>query len=594
MRRAFLAAALLLGLHAVTSLPALGQEAWAIGRFHAEIQIRRDASLAIVESIDVDFGSLDRHGIFREIPVRYVADDDHDRVYDLDVRSVLDGSGRPLPYEVSSRGANTVIRIGDPDRTVTGRQAYRISYEVRGALNPFADHDELFWNVNGEWPVPLARVSARVAVEGGRVERTECFQGVAGSTAPCRVTREADLVLYTATRELGSSEQLTIVAGLPKGAVTEPTPIIQRARRDVGDLFEISPLTVGAAAGTFLTVLAALFGRWLVAGRDRRFLRRYYLDPASRESLAGPFDRDVIVTEYEPPELLRPAEVGLLLDETADPKDLTATIVHLAVRGYLTIVEVPATGLFGRTDWILRRSASFPDERLAGYEKRILDGLFEDGPEIKLSELKGTFHGTLNEAQKYLYRDAVRRRWFGSDPYWTRIRWQVAGVVVGLAGTGLTFALAFAFGWGLVGAALLLSAPLFFAFSGAMPSRTAHGRELLLRILGFRRYMETAETERQRFAERENIFSAYLPYAIVLGSVTKWASAFAGIDAREATAGWYSGASVASLGSFSSELSSMTSAVSSAISSTPASSGSSGFSGGSSGGGGGGGGGGSW
>jgi predicted membrane protein DUF2207 len=592
MRTLVVATALVLG--PLLGMTASAQEGWVIERFHAEIQIRRDASLAIVESIDVDFGPLDRHGIFREIPVRYEADDDHDRVYDLEVRSVVDGAGRRLPYEVSSRGANVVIRIGDPDRTVTGRQTYRIAYDVRGALNAFADHDELFWNVNGEWPVPLGRVSARVAVDGGGVERTACFEGDPGSTAPCRVSREGDLVFYTATRELTGSEQLTLVAGLPKGAVTEPAPILERARRDVDDLFEVGPLTVGAAAAVFLLTLAGLFGRWLVSGRDRRYLKRYYLDPTSRESLAGPLDRDVIVTEYEPPELLRPAEVGLVLDERADPKDLTATIVHLAVRGYLKIEELPATGLFGKADRILRQSAKLPDDRLAAYEKRILEGLFDDGPEVKLSDLKGTFHGTLHEAQQDLYRDAVQRRWFGSDPYWTRIRWQVAGFVVALAGVGLTFVLAFTLGWGIVGLALAVSGLLFFAFSGAMPSRTAHGRELLLRILGFRRYMETAETERQRFAERENIFSAYLPYAIVFGSVTKWANAFAGIDVQKATAGWYSGASVASIGSFSSELSSMSSAVSSAISSTPASSGSSGFSGGSAGGGGGGGGGGSW
>ena len=113
-----------------------------------------------------------------------------------------------------------------------------------------------------------------------------------------------------------------------------------------------------------------------------------------------------------------------------------------------------------------------------------------------------------------------------------------------------------------------------------MPSRTAHGRELLLRILGFRRYMETAETERQRFAERENIFAEYLPYAIVFGSVSKWARAFEGIDAQRATQGWYTGSGVSSIGALSSDLSSMSSAVSSAISTTPSSSGSSGFSGG--------------
>lgn len=567
-----LGTAVFLGLLGPASTSALGQEGWVIERFHAEIQIRSDASLAVVETIDVDFGSLDRHGIFREIPVRYLADEDHDRVYRLTVRSVLDGSGRSLPYEVSARGANRVIRIGDPDRTVSGKQTYRIVYEVQGALNAFASHDELFWNVNGEWPAPLGEVSARVAVDGALVEHAECFEGGVGSTAPCRVTREGDRTIYRATRALGGSEQLTVVAALPKGAVTEPAPIIERARRDVDDLFELGPLTVGSASVILLAVLGGLTGRWATSGRDRRYLKRYYLDPTSREELAGPLDRDVIVTEYEPPELLRPAEIGLLLDERADPKDLTATIVHLAVRGYLAIEEVPATHGSGTADRILRRRASLPDDRLAGYEKRILDGLFEEGPEVKLSDLKGTFHGTLHEAQKDLYRDAVRRRWFGSDPYWTRIRWQVAGFAVALAGVALTFVLAFTLGWGIVGAALVLGGLSFFAFSGAMPSRTAQGRELLLRILGFRRYMETAETERQRFAERENIFSEYLPYAIVFGSVTKWAKAFAGIDVQRATAGWYSGASVASVGSFTSELSSMSSAVSSAISATPASS----------------------
>lgn len=573
---------------------ASADEGWLIERFHSEIVVRPDASIRVVETIDVDFGPLEKHGIFREIPVRYRYDDERDRVYELRAVSITDATGKPWPYERSERGANVAFKIGDPDRTISGRHTYRIAYEVRGALNAFADHDELFWNVNGEWPVRSARVEASARLERGTLGRTTCFQGGAGSASECAKTvAEGGRALFSATRPLGEDEQLTIVVSFPKGAVNEPVPILVRAVRGPEDWFRVSAGTLGGAVGTFALGTAGILAWWMRAGRDRRFLKRYYLDPTTEERQGGLFEGDTIVAEYEPPELLRPAEVGLVLDERADTKDLTATIVQLAVRGHLVIEEIPAQGLFGKKDWILRKRSA-PKDELAPYERRILDGLFDDGDEAKLSELKGTFHSTLWEAQKELYRSAVERRWFPADPFWTRVRWQVAGFVTALMGGFATIALGALLGWGLIGIGLVLVGLAMFPAAGAMPSRSAHGRELLLRILGFKRYMDTAETERQRFAERENIFAAYLPYAIVFGSVTKWARAFSGIDAQRATAGWYVGPAVTDLGAFSSDLAGFTSTVSSAISSTPASSGSSGFSGGSAGGGGGGGGGGSW
>ncbi len=167
-------------------------------------------------------------------------------------------------------------------------------------------------------------------------------------------------------------------------------------------------------------------------------------------------------------------------------------------------------------------------------------------------------------------------------------------VVGGLATGGLGTML----GAGIVGVAAALVGGMTVLLSGAMPRKTADGEELLRRIRGFRMYMDTAETQRQRFAERENIFAEYLPYAIVFGLVSKWAGAFEGLDTEKAVASWYTGSSFTNIGAFSSGLADFSSSVSSVISTAPAStggsSGSSGFSGGSSGGGGGGGGGGSW
>ena len=107
--------------------------------------------------------------------------------------------------------------------------------------------------------------------------------------------------------------------------------------------------------------------------------------------------------------------------------------------------------------------------------------------------------------------------------------------------------------------------------------------------------MVVAETERQRFAERENIFSEYLPYAIVFGCVERWAKAFKDIDTSAQTSSWYVGNAPFNAGLMSSSLQGFSSNLGSAIAATPGSSGGSGFSGGGgAGGGGGGGGGGSW
>jgi uncharacterized membrane protein len=149
-------------------------------------------------------------------------------------------------------------------------------------------------------------------------------------------------------------------------------------------------------------------------------------------------------------------------------------------------------------------------------------------------------------------------------------------------------------GAGLLGLPVIAGGLVLAVASRAMPRRTATGRNLTRRTLGFHRYIKTAEVGNQAFAERANIFTEYLPYAIAFKCVDRWARAFDGIDVQAATAGWYTGSSGFNASQFSSGMHSFSTSVSTTIASTPGGSGGSGFSGGSSGGGGGGGGGGSW
>ena len=44
----------------------------------------------------MDFGALEKHGIFRYMPVRYDYDKDHDRLISVGDIAVDDGQGRPI------------------------------------------------------------------------------------------------------------------------------------------------------------------------------------------------------------------------------------------------------------------------------------------------------------------------------------------------------------------------------------------------------------------------------------------------------------------------------------------------------------------
>src|ERR1700686_2377769 len=123
-------------------------EGWVITGFHSDITIATSSALTVTEDIRVDFGSLQKHGIFRTIPLRYRYDDSHDRYYALEVISVTDGA-RPLNHADSIDNDNYVIKIGDPNSLVSGPNKYVITYQVAGGLNSFADPDGLFWNVDG-------------------------------------------------------------------------------------------------------------------------------------------------------------------------------------------------------------------------------------------------------------------------------------------------------------------------------------------------------------------------------------------------------------------------------------------------------------
>jgi uncharacterized membrane protein len=165
------------------------------------------------------------------------------------------------------------------------------------------------------------------------------------------------------------------------------------------------------------------------------------------------------------------------------------------------------------------------------------------------------------------------------------------------AAIGLTFLLATTTHLGLLGIALLIVGLALLMSAHRMPARTAKGSAAFAQVLGFQRYVSTAEVEQLRYEESVDVFSRYLPYAMVFGETERWAKALAQLGAAQAAGGsatalaWYSGPSGWDLGSLGDSLGSFAESSGSTFSATAASSGGSA---GSSGGGMGGGGGGSW
>jgi uncharacterized protein (TIGR04222 family) len=594
VRSSFAAAALLV-LLAAPATARSGQE--VIHDYAVDIQILSDGDLKITETIDYDFGTTQHHGIFRTIPTRFSYDEVNDRIYPI--HDVVAQSDAPDEVSVSEEGSFTKIRIGDPDVEISGRHTYTLTYRVEGALNTFPDHDELYWNAIGdEWQAPIER--ARVTVTApASIQRVTCFQGYQGSTEPCaRATSDGSEASFRPSRELSPFEGLTVVVAIPKGAVPEPHPILEE-RWSAGRAFSANPGTVTASLALLAILGGALFRMWSREGRDRRFLGSpidQVMGTASGEEEAvplgeGDFEAPV---EFAPPEGVRPGQIGTLLDERANVIDVTATIVDLAGRGFLLIQEIPRHGLFSKDDWTLIRLEKKEIELLP-YERKLLDGLFRDGNEVTVSGLKTTFAERLHGVERSLYEDAMREKWFRTRPDHVRTRWAGRGVLLTVVGGGLTFVLARWTHWGLVGIPLILAGVALALMARWMPARTAKGTAMLRRVRGFRRVIATAETHMSRWAEEENVFTRYLPYAIVFGLTKKWAKAFADLGLEPDTSSWYVGPHPFTALAFADSIDGFAVTTGGTLASTPASSGSSGFGGGGfSGGGGGGGGGGSW
>jgi uncharacterized membrane protein YgcG len=590
-----IAATVLAGSAGPASAQSAGEQ---IADYRVGMQLQRDGALLVNEQITYDFGPTAHHGIFRDLVEReaYSRTSEHksgryDRVYRIrDIKVTADGHGTPV--KTSHSGNYLRIRIGDPDTTITGIHRYAITYSLRGAPLTFPDHQELYWDAIGnQWPVSIAHATVTISTPAS-ITNAACYSGPQGSSLPCL---HATPLAGTATFEqtsLGPDEGLTIVVGLPPGSlVPDPHPILER-RRTPADAFAVRANTlIPAIVLALLAVGGALRLAWR-KGRDRRYsgsaTDAAFGNTSGDEELVG-LRSDEGPVEFVPPDGVLPGQVGTLVDEHANLVDVTATIVDLAVRGWLTITELDK-------DYQLDATQVAGKGTLLPYETELMNALFGNGPSVKLSDLKYKFRAQLSVIQSALYDDTVTQGWYRVRPDRIRQVWVALGIVALVVAIGVTVLVGVTSSFALVPLGLVIGALTLLAVAHNMPARTGKGRAMFSRVRGFRRLFDEGDQGlREKFAEDHDVFSKYLPYAIVFGCTDKWARVFSQLDAAQLETGWYHGSAPFNALLLASSVNHFgTVATGTLYASEPSSSSSSGFGGGFSGGGGGGGGGGSW
>ncbi|MFC2077370.1 DUF2207 domain-containing protein [Candidatus Bipolaricaulota bacterium] len=499
-----------------------------VDHFDARLELLEDGTLLVEEQITVTF-STPHHGIERTIPVSYrLPSTGASLTISFDLQDVgLDGADVQLVSK--RRGRSQYLRLGDPNRTILGTHTYAIAYTLDRVLHFRDDHLQLYLNVTGnEWRVPIDRVTTTLrlptSVDPGAVTSTHYVGYLGESTRAGAATVDPSGQLIFESGSLGPGEGLTIDLAIPRDALPiQPPSVARRA---------LWFLDANKAAALPIVVLVAMVFLWFKVGRDPR--------------------KGIIAPAFAPPHGMHPGEVGVLIDDRIDLRDISAMVVGLAVNGHLRIEEVrdDDPGLLDKAKDRLGRSSPLdyrfvrrerPTDDISDVEKLLLDAIFvEEQTEQTLSSLETSFYKHLPAIRSRLYGGLIERGYYASNPERTRGFYRS----LGLFGLAAGVAAGVAFGSLYLAAAVAASGLVILAFSPIMPRKTRKGARALEDVLGLARYIELAEVDRIEFHDAPEkspeVFERLLPYAIALNLTKIWTDRFEGL--LDEPPDWYRGA----------------------------------------------------
>ncbi|MDQ5825980.1 MAG: DUF2207 domain-containing protein [Chloroflexota bacterium] len=485
-------------------------------RFDSNITINQDGSLDISETIEYVYDE----GSFRRA-IRTWDMEQVDNISNIRVFDITDGdevpfretsfdpddstTGQPGTFGVEDNGTEKRLRWIYERTPEEGDfyKIFRVDYHVEGVIRVYEDEDELQWYaVARDADVPINSSLVEITLPEGT--DTNSWEGDRVTSIPeADISREGNRITFARNADLSGGFQVGL--RIPKGTLNAAKPSWQGAidaqenynknTRPLVD-FGVLLLSLLVGAGGVLFVVR----RWYLHGRDKPF--KLFSDYVA-----------------EPPSNLPPGLVGTLLDESADVRDVIATLVDQARKGNLTIQETRSQGF-------LTQSKDFEYRKLGGkveyrFEEMLLDAVFGGKEVTKLSDLKNTFYTKLPPIYDEMYKSLVALKYFPENPKAVRNRNMGSGCGIAVLG-GLilfgSFALAptFTMMLPLLGVAIGLVGLVWVFTSTAMPRKTDFGAEESTKWRAFSNYLQQMQkyTDVQAAADK---FQQYLPYAVSLG-----------------------------------------------------------------------------
>ena len=573
-----------------------------IEKYTVNIIVNEDASTDVLEKILMDFGSNEKHGIIRSIPFAYGENLEYTEL-NLELLDIVDENGESYKYDEYKDAYNWILKIGDADETITGQHWYYISYHVDNVITGFETHDEFYWNVTGsEWDFPIEFVEVFLSLPEGTILTSDylnCYTGIYYSTEQNCYYEDLgnNQYYFYRAKSLTVGENLTVLAAIKKGVIESPA--ILQLDLSLEDLSYSYPNFYiddeyynNVSSGSFrlrpgqyeleidkfkyksyteILDLKAGETRYLNIVLEASYMKNFWefylpITIIILFNLAlffywwkygkDPEGKGVIMPIYKVPENLKPAELGVLIDEKAHLHDITASIIDLAIKGYLKIKQKKDKGFF----WGYNYSYSFIKLKsgidLKGYEKKIYDAVFSSkSKEVSLDYLKDVFYKSLPGIKSKLYSRVVRLSLFQNNP--DNIRKDIFHI-----GCAISFISSISF----IIIAILIGSPWYFLiilasfelmiFARFMPKKTKKGVEVYEQVLGYKMFLKATEQDRLKTLyspkDYKDVFQKHLPYAIVMGVEESWIEHFDGLFKGKLD--WYKSSGAFNLNALSSGL----------------------------------------
>ncbi|CEA15596.1 MAG TPA: DUF2207 domain-containing protein [Fermentimonas caenicola] len=507
MRYIYLSIILLL-----SSVSIIAQEE-KIYTFYSDVTIEESGMIRVKEEIRIfSKGDVFKRGITRSLPLTR-RDIQNNRIsIDYSVSEVL-MNGSPVNYFTEREGGDLIIYVGDRNIFLDpGFYIYEIYYETAGQIGFYEDYDELSWNVNGISGKMIDSVSSVVRLPtGANIISSHCYTGRFGDKeSDCISEINEDGSLTTVVNNLPSNEMLTVSVGFTKGVVNQPAGF----ETNVFSWFDKNGMAVVSAV--FILLLSVYY---------RITWKKYGVDPP----------KPVAIPQFSPPDGLSPAAVGMLHKGYFIDDLITASIVNLSVKGYLSIEEIiEKKGLFGiRKDRVFSLTRLNNDySKLPAEEAVVLRELFYSDDNIRLdgkydrdvAKMMQNYKKSLNKQFRPVLDEGINIKfhvvpWLGFVLYIIILFYFINNSLMHFEVNRT---------------ALFITIPLLsilyiiYAIQIVRPGeRKLHYRS---NIKGLKMYLDVAEEKRMQFFNPPSVtpekFEELLPYAIALEMEEVWGEKF--------------------------------------------------------------------